>query len=314
MTKINSTAKSDAANKTSDPAMTILSDKFDGMGAARNNLDLKKYFLSSTCAIPNGRGKSGKTMISRLMVECAMIAGRPLNFSDADRANAGLKDVHKPDDSPESASLQDLRVFVQRKLEMQLEGDGSSLIDFGAGNPVFEGILDEVDFSGLMRDYGKRLLIFNLIGPARGDVSYIEPYLNHPSLASADFVICCNEGLTDPGREISAFDIYLETRQIRAALERGGRLVRLPRLTSAEQIETLGLTYLDAALGRPNADGRCLAPFAAAATAKWLRALPKAFEPIADWMSFAPIGDLVAVLDKELAAKAAARSHWRVAP
>ncbi|MCJ2012431.1 hypothetical protein [Methylobacterium sp. J-076] len=314
MTKNNGAAKSGAATQISDPAAARLNGKFDGMGVARDDFDLKEDLLSSTCAIPHGRGKSGKTLVSRLMVECAMVAGRPLSFSDADRANAGLKDVHKPVDGPESASLQDLRTFVQRKLETQLEGNGSSLIDFGAGNPVFEGILDEVDLSGLMRDYGKQLLIFSMIGPARGDVSYIEPYLNHPSLASADFVICCNEGLTDPGREISAFDPYLETQQIRAALERGGRLVRLPRLTSAEQIETLGLTYLDAALGRPNANGRCLAPFAAAATAKWLRALPKAFAPIADWMSFAPIGDLVAVLDRELAAKAAARSHWRVAP
>ena len=312
MTKNNITTKSDAANKTSDPVVAILNDKFDGMGAAKGKFDLEA--LLSTCAIPHGRGKSGKTLISRLMVECAVIAGRPLSFSDADRANAGLKDVHKPVDSPESASLQDLRVYVQKKLEMQLEREGSSLIDFGAGNPVLEGILDEVDLGCLMREYGKRLLIVCLIGPARGDVSYIESYLNHPSLTAADFVICCNEGLAEPGREISAFDSYIETKQVRGVLERGGRLVRLPRLTSAEQIETLGLTYLDAALGRPNAAGQCLAPFAAATTAKWLRALPKALEPIADWMTFAPIGDLVAALERELAAKAAARSHWRVAP
>lgn len=264
--------------------------------------------IVQTMAVPYARGKSGKSKISRLLAECSILAGIPMRYSDADPSNAGLKEIYRDAISPVSVNPQDLIAHSRTEIEEFIDGGASCLIDYGAGNPTFEACLQEIDLSRFIKEHEKRLLLFCLLGPTRGDLSYIDEFLRHPSLTAADVVLCCNEGLTERGREIQAFEPCLESSQVRAAIGRGARLIRLPRLHPAERIETLGLTYLDAALRRPNRAGQSLGALDAGITAQWLRQLPKAFAPIRDWMTFAPVESLVATMEAELTAHVAARA------
>lgn len=264
--------------------------------------------IVQTMAVPYARGKSGKSKTSRLLVECAKLAGIPMRYSDADPSNAGLKETYGDAISPVSVNPQDLIAHTRTEVEEFVDGGASCLIDYGAGNPTFEACLQEIDLSRFIKEHGKRLLLFCLLGPTRGDLSYIDEFLRHPSLTAADVVLCCNEGLTERGREIQAFEPCLESPQVRAAIGRGARLIRLPRLHPAERIEALGLTYLDAALRRPNGAGQSLGALDAGITAQWLRQLPQAFAPIRDWLTFAPVESLVATMEAELTARVAARA------
>jgi len=306
-------SRNNASTKTIDalPTSDIIRPRNDGASDIELATEIARTSglgRVQTMVVPYARGKSGKSKISRLLVECAMLAGMPMRYSDADPSNAGLKEIYRDAISPASVNPQDLIAHTRTEVEEFVDGGASCLIDYGAGNPTFEACLQEIDLSRFIKEHGKRLLLFCLLGPTRGDLSYIDEFLRHPSLTAADVVLCCNEGLTERGREIQAFEPCLESPQVRAAIGRGARLIRLPRLHPAERIEALGLTYLDAALRRPNRAGQSLGALDAGITAQWLRQLPHAFAPIRDWMTFAPVESLVATMEAELTARVAARA------
>jgi hypothetical protein len=250
-----------------------------------------------TLIVPVGRGRGGKSFISKLTVECAKAVGTPLRFSDTDPKNVGLKDTHIDGVLVEDAHPQTLYDHARAEIEQFLEGNSSCLLDFGGGNPTFENILRELNLASVIKRQKKRLLLFCMLAPEKGDLSQIITFLDLPGLADADVVLCWNEGRVQPGREMSALKPFVEATPIVDALDRGARLVRLPRLAPAERIDDLGLTFRDAALGRASASGQRLGWLDTQITAEWLMRLPGSFAPIADWMQFAPVESLLSGIE-----------------
>lgn len=297
MTKSNAASKNAAAPNSDDThkfRSQISTAVIPSVGPDDWSLhEASREVWQQTCAIPIGRGKSGKSTVSRLLVECAKMAGRPLRFSDLDPTNIGLKDTHTDALGPGDAHPVTLHDYTRAEMEKLVEGHESGLMDFGAGNPAFETLLREVNLGRLLKRMNKQLLLFCLLGPHRGDLSQINTFLSLPGLDDAHVVLCLNEGLVPPGREISALDAYAQSKPVLDALDRGARLIRLPRLSAADRIEDLGLTFRDAALGRANIAGKRLGQIDTQITAEWLLRLPKSFEPIEDWMGFAPVESLL---------------------
>ncbi|AMB47677.1 hypothetical protein [Methylobacterium sp. AMS5] len=250
-----------------------------------------------TLLVTIGRGKSGKSLMSKLLIECARAANLPLRATDADPTNSGLKDTHADTVPVADADPQTVYDHTRAEIERLLAGNASTLLDFGAGNPTITTLLRELNLARLLKRRGKRLTLFCLLGPERGDLSQIATFLSQPNLEDARIVLCWNEGLVPRGREMSDFDLYVTAKPVVEALDRGARLVRLPRLAPATRIDDLGLTFRDAALGRANAAGQRLGGLDTQITAEWLMRLPESFAPIADWLRFAPVESLLQDLE-----------------
>lgn len=233
-----------------------------------------------------GRGSRGKTLLARWVIDRAANAGRTVIPADGDRTNQTLARYFPNAVSPPSADDADVRGWVASLVEGLLTGGHDTLLDLGGGDLILKGVAREMDLLPWLMGLGVDVVVVHLLGPSIDDAAYLQSVEEGGLLASPSTILVLNEGVVPVGRSAhAAFSETIQTQPVFAAtVARGARIVAMPRLEPAPDLEATGLTFLSAAQGLVPAGGRPLGPWKAQQVAIWLRRMETNFASVADWL------------------------------
>ena len=233
-----------------------------------------------------GRGKTGKTTLTRFLVEETMDAGRPVVIADVDRTNATLAsyfdDVQRPPDGDEStvsAWLEKLLTFVMTKKV-------SAYIDLGGGDTTLRRLVAEVnDLVETLQNAGVAVVAAYLLGPQTDDLSPLAT-LEAAGFQPAATALVLNEGLIDPSQtREDAFARVVRHSAFRNATARGAVPLWMPRLLPAGEVEARRVLFGQAAQGgvREGCKQTPLGPFDQGRLRAWLEAMRSELAPVRSW-------------------------------
>lgn len=236
--------------------------------------------------LPMGRGSRGKTLLSRWLIDRATNAGRTLTVADGDRTNQTLARFFPHAVSPPSADDADVRPWVADLVETTILCRRDTLLDLGGGDLLLKATARDMDLLPWLTSLGVDVVPVHLLGPSIDDVAYIQSVEDGGLLASPSTVLVLNEGTVAPGRSAhAAFSVTVQTQPIfGATVARGARLVAMPRLEPAPELEESGLPFHLAAQGLASAGVRPLGPWKSQQVAIWLRRMEANFASVLEWL------------------------------
>lgn len=236
--------------------------------------------------VPQGRGGRGKTWWIRWAVERAQSQGREVVVADADRTNATLSAYFDGVVKPPSADDRDVREWLAAFVEQQIENRFTAVMDFGGGDLILKRVAREIGLVEFLVGHGIRPVAVHMIGPDRDDLAYLQDVETDGIFAPDATILVLNEALVPPHR--TAASAFAETVQSHPILEqtiaRGARLVTMPRLEPASEIDMRRLTFTAAEAGRVREGQAPIGPWKRQQIARWRRAMEEAFAPVADWL------------------------------
>ena len=241
---------------------------------------------SPSLIIPLGRGARGKTFWIRWLVERAQSHGREIVVADADRTNATLSAYFDGVLTPPSADDRDVREWLAAFIEQQIERRFTAVIDFGGGDLILKRVAREIGLVGFLGEHGIRPVAAHLIGPDRDDLAYLQDVEANDVFAPAATMLILNAALVPIHRTAAtAFgDTVLEHPVLTSTLKRGARLVTMPRLEPASEIDQRRLTFAAAEASQVKPDQAPIGPWKRQQIALWRRAMEEAFAPVAEWL------------------------------
>ncbi len=126
-----------------------------------------------------------------------------------------------------------------------------------------------------------------MIGPSADDLCFLRDVEQGAVFAPEATALILNEALTPRGRSPQA--AFAETVQehpiLGETLARGARLVWMPRLEPALELEKNKLLFIQAAEGKGRVGGGAsLGPWKSQQLAIWRRRMEEACAPIAEWL------------------------------
>lgn len=225
-----------------------------------------------------GRGARGKTVSFRWMVDRALKAGRAVTVADGDRTNQTLAAFFDGVRSPPSAEDADMRPWLDGLLEKHIEARRSLVVDLGGGDQLLKGAALELDLAAFLPTAGLVPVGLHFLGADKDDVAYLADVERDGLFAPAHTAIVFNEGVVPAG--VSVEDAWRKHREhpaVQAAVTRGAKLVRMPRLGCMTLLDDRRLRFSDAGpaqVGLMNAQRVVM----------WLREVEQAFGPILDWL------------------------------
>lgn len=236
--------------------------------------------------LPMGRGSRGKTMLCRWMIERALDAGRVPVVADGDRTNQSLARAFSSVLSPPSADDADVREWIAGLVEALLIERQDTVLDLGGGDLVLKGLAREMDLLPWLTGLGVELVAVHLIGAASDDMAFLYSMEEGGLLAPPATILVLNEGMVPPGRSPhAAFSATVQAHPILAAtVARGARVVSMPRLEPASEVEERGLTFMAASENRVPAGQPPLGLWRAQQVALWRRRMAVAFAPVEEWL------------------------------
>ena len=233
-----------------------------------------------------GRGSRGKSMLARWMLGRADDAGREALAGDGDRTNQTLARSYRHTVSPPSADEAEVRGWVASLIEAQLRDRFNLVLDMGGGDLTVKALAREMELLPWLTSLGIDLVPIHVMGASGDDVAYLQSVEEGGLLASPCTALVLNEGVVPVGRSPhAAFSETVEAHPIFAAtVGRGARIVSMPRLEPALDLEERGITFGLAAQGLAPAGVVPLGPWKAQQTALWLRRMEERFAPVTEWL------------------------------
>jgi hypothetical protein len=235
--------------------------------------------------VPLGRGARGKTWWTRWAVERAQDQGRSIVLADADRTNATLSGYFAGVLTPPSADDDDMRDWFAAFCEQQIEDRFTALVDLGGGDLMLKRIAREASLTTLLEGHGIEVVAVHLIGPDRDDLAYLRDMEADGLFAPAATILVLNEGLLPKGRSTqAAFQAVMENPIFQAAVRRGAKIVWMPRLTPAHEVDERRITFAAAEASKVKEGQKPIGPFNRQIIANWRRAMEQNFAPVAAWL------------------------------
>jgi hypothetical protein len=233
-----------------------------------------------------GRGSRGKTLGGRWMLGRAEDAGRETLAGDGDRTNQTMARFHGRTVSPPSADDADVRGWIASLIERQLQERFNLVLDMGGGDLTLKALAREMELLPWLTALGIDLVPIHFIGPSSDDVAYLQSVEEDGLLASPCTVLVFNEGVVPVGRSPhAAFSESVQTHPIFAAtVARGARIVSMPRLEPALDLEERRIPFSLAAQGLAPPGEVPLGPWKAQQVSLWLRRMEERFAPVAEWL------------------------------
>lgn len=233
-----------------------------------------------------GRGARGKTFWTRWTVERAQSQGREVVVADADRTNATLSAYFQDVVSPPSADDRDVREWLNAFLEQQIERRFTAVLDLGGGDLILKRVARELRLVEFLGQYGIRPVAVHLLGADQDDLAYLQDVETGGVFAPDATILILNEALVPLHRTpVTAFRETVQSHPILAqTLTRGAKLVTLPRLEPASDIDLRRLTFAGAEAGEIGQGPGPLGPLKRQQVALWRRAMETAFAPVAEWL------------------------------
>lgn len=247
--------------------------------------------LSSTTALtritlPVGRGFHGKSLFTRYHAEEAQEQGRPLLIADVDRTNPTLLNFFGGVVSPPSSEEGDVRDWCIKTFDTTIETHVSAIVDFGGGDLMLKKLAREMSLVDYFGDNGVGVTVLHFIGPDLEDLAYLRDMEDGGLLAPEATILVLNEALVPAGRSaMMAFSRVLDHGIFRAAVDRGAKVVWMPRLVPIQEVDARLLTFGAAAEGKTTAGLPPIGPFNRSLIARWRRDMKSNFAPVAGWLS-----------------------------
>ena len=236
--------------------------------------------------VPLGRGARGKTFLVRWMLERAQSQGRDIVVADADRTNATLSSFFDGVVTPPSADDRDVKEFLAQFIERQIEEKFSAVLDLGGGDLVLKQIARETQLVQFLSQHGVTPVAIHCIGADVDDLAYLQDVEQSGIFAPDATVLVLNEATVPAHRTpLSAFESTVRNHPILTkVIERGGKLVRMPRLEPAGDIDARRLTFAAAEEGRVKDGQQVIGPWKRQQIAIWRRVMEESFAPVAAWL------------------------------
>jgi hypothetical protein len=175
--------------------------------------------------------------------------------------------------------------FLSSFFEQQIEERYSAVIDFGGGDLVLKRMAREANLVAFLGKYKIDPVAVHLIGPDRDDLQYLHSVEHEEVFSPPSTILVLNEALCPPHRTpLAYFESTIRDHPILVrAIKRGARIVRMPRLEPAGEIDNSRLGFAaaeDGGGGGPHGIG----PWKRQQIATWRRAMEVAFTPVGTWL------------------------------
>ena len=238
------------------------------------------------CVIPLGRGTRGKTWWVRWAVGRALVHGREVVIADADRTNATLSAFFDRVVTPPSADEADMRDWFAAFIERQIADRFTTLIDLGGGDLILKQLAREIGLVGFLERYGICPVAVHLLGPDRDDLAYLHDVEQDGLFAPAATILVLNEALVPRGRsDKAAFQsTILEHPTFLKALDRGAKVIWMPRLAVAHEVDSRRLTFTAAEENQVKPGQTPIGPWNRQLIQNWLADMEGNFAPVAHWL------------------------------
>ena len=233
-----------------------------------------------------GRGGRGKTVTLRAIAEGANTKGRSVVICDGDRTNRTLNTIYDNVSSPDSASFVDVMAWLEKLIDTQIKSRLNILLDLGGGDQVLRQIVHDWDLMRLFAENGVAPLAIHLLGPDPEDLSVLAEMERDGLFAPERTVLVFNEAMVAPHLNLSTplEDLFETQPVLRAAAERGGKILVVPRLEPIAEVDRRRLTFRAAAEGRTARGLPPLGPVKRSQISKWVRQMEDVLEPVAGWL------------------------------
>ncbi|HVB89636.1 MAG TPA: hypothetical protein VND97_05495 [Beijerinckiaceae bacterium] len=265
--------------------MTLKSDK-NAKPSSPAAADLKPEASTPKLFLPVGRGSRGKTFLARWLIDRAQMLGREIVVADADRTNPSLAGYLNGVLTPPSADENDMRDWFRALCEQQIVERFNLLIDLGGGDLLLKQLARRIGLLPFLKANGVDAVAIHLIGPERDDLAYLRDLETDGLVAPEATILVLNESLAPRNLSIkAAFQPVFEHPIFKAALNRGARLVWMPRLDVAHEINARRLPFTAAEAGAATEELPPLGPWNRQLIAMWLRAMEHNFAPVASWLA-----------------------------
>ncbi len=241
-----------------------------------------------TSAVPRlvlalGRGKTGKSSFIRWCVERSIERGGEPIIADCDRTNATLAAFFANVARPPSPEDDDVRLWLNGFVDRQIEEGFSAYLDLGGGDLVLKTWAQSLDLAPFLSANGVQPVAMHFLSSDLDDLSYLRDL--EAIFQPEQTALVLNEGTVPLGRVArTAFDPVVTHPIFLAAVKRGARVLRMPRLAPMFEIDRRRLSFAEAELGRVKEGQEKLGPTARQMVALWRREMEASFAPVASWL------------------------------
>jgi hypothetical protein len=235
--------------------------------------------------IATGRGKVGKSTLARWAIERAVDQGSSPVILDADRTNPTLKAFFPDAIQPSSVADWEVREWLNTAVDAQIEHETPcAFLDLGGGDLTLKQWAADLDLAQFLPANGVIPVLFHLLSSDLDDLVYMRDL--EAVFAPPHTAIVLNEGTLAIGRDPAvAFEQTLSHPILRAAADRGVRVLSMPRLGCMQDIDRRRLSFqaAQAGIGKPGQDK--LGPTRRQMIAMWRRQMDANFAPVASWIN-----------------------------
>ena len=199
-----------------------------------------------------GRQRVGKTTFLNILIQALRPKGADLVVWNADQLNTthNLAVFHDDVVQPRSSDFEDVKAWLEERIQDQIEGQYNALLDVGGGETPLSRLVREVPIVRSLERRGIRVVLVHVIGPDPADIDYLAHYMRQDLFAPEATLIVLNGGLVLSGRSIGqAFEPIAEHPVIVEAVRKGARIVSMPALACMTKVTDRGLSFAEAGDG-----------------------------------------------------------------
>ena len=231
--------------------------------------------------VREGRGRLGGSTFLDLVLQRAREAGRRVRPLDGDLKSRTLGTLYPargehgeaiPDgaSAPTSDEIADLKAWINAELDRMIEDRVSRVLDLSGGDRVMQEVVRDLQLSAFCQEWGIGLTNVVLFGPDIEDFKHaMERFHSEASRGRVIFVM--NGGVIRQGQTTEgAFDAITQHPDFLAAVRQGAEALFFQRLTCMSSLRERGLSFYDAAAGRPDRHGNKASPTLQHMTKSWL--------------------------------------------
>ena len=233
--------------------------------------------------IAAGRGKVGKSTILRWAIEQNVAAGSSPVIADGDRTNPTLAAFFPQAIRPPSAEDMDVRDWLNNLADTQIEHRQTVYLDLGGGDQTLRQWTRDLDLGPFLIEHGITPVLLHLLGSDLDDLAYLRDI--ETSLKPRHTAIILNEGMVASGRSpLAAFEPVISHSVFKTSVDRGAKVLKMPRLGCMQEVDRRRLSFADAQAGLVK-PGQETFPFTARQmVAIWRRDMATCMEPIRTWI------------------------------
>lgn len=232
-----------------------------------------------------GRGKTGKSTWIRWAAERSLGRGNTPVIADADRTNASLSVYFENVIRPPSPEDDDVRLWLNGFANRQIDERFSAFLDLGGGDLVLKSWARDLELAPFLAEYGITPIALHFLGPDLDDLTYLRDIETVAKFQPKHVGVVLNEGVVPPGRVArTAFEPIINHEVFRDVLARGARVMRMPRLACAHEVENRGLSFANAEASKVKSGQSNVDPISRRLIGIWRREMEASFQEVSEWI------------------------------